>query len=200
MEDACYICHRTRTDVDRLNEEIRTRVYLEYFTNTRNQIDHERRRIVFLQRLKDEESSDPHFRINAGQVFGDPPAYEKLMPWIDRLIEIARARGGMALEKLTIGELVEHLLVEEKHLATALEQGLEEVRTRFADSGRLPVSLDEVKLLVPVEWSMANAPAHWQASQPGDVEPLRSVPGEPRSRVEVTVHLCSICRKLTNTP
>jgi len=199
MEDACYICHRTRTDVDRLNEEIRTRVYLEYFTNTRNQIDHERRKVVFLQRLKDEESTDPHFRINAGQVFGDPPAYEKLMPWIDRLIEITRARGGIAVEKLTIGELVERLLVEEKHLATALEQGLDEVRTRFASSGKLPVSLDEVQLLVPVDWSMADSPAKWQASQPGDVEPLRSIPGDPRSRVEVTVHLCSICRKLTNT-
>jgi len=200
MEDACYICHRTRTDVDRLNEEIRTRVYLEYFTNTRNQIDYERRRIVFLQRLKDEESSDPHFRINAGQVFGDPPAYEKLMPWIDRLIEIARARGGTALEKLTIGELVEQLLVEEKHLATALEQGLDQLRNRIATTGKLPVSLDEVKVVVPAEWSMAGSPVRWQPGQPSDVEPLHAIPGDSRSTVEITIHICTVCRKLTNTP
>ncbi|HYB79397.1 MAG TPA: hypothetical protein VEG66_06545 [Thermoplasmata archaeon] len=197
MEDACYICHRTRTDVDRLNEEIRTRVYLEYFTNTRNQVDHERRRIVFLQRLKDEESSDPHFRINAGQVFGDPPAYEKLMPWIDRLIEIAHARGGTAVEKRTIGELVDHLLAEEKQIASALEQGLDQLRGRIATNGKLPISLDEVKLTVPAEWSMDGSPAKWQASQPSDIEPLHPIPGDSRSSVEVTVHLCTICRQLT---
>ena len=200
MEDACYICHRTRTDVDRLNEEIRTRVYLEYFANTRSQLDHQRRRIVFLQRLKDEESADPHFRINAGQVFGDPPAYEKLMPWIDRLIEIARSRGSTMDEKRTIGELVDYLLVEEKHQAAALEQGLDQLRTRFAATGKPPVTLDEVKLLVPVDWSMEGSTAQWQAHQPNEVEPLQPVPGDARPSVEVPIHICSICRKLTQTP
>lgn len=200
MEDACYICHRTRTDVDRLNEEVRTRVYLEYFANTRSQLDQQRRRIVFLQRLKDEESADPHFRINAGQVFGDPPAYEKLMPWIDRLIEIARSQGSTIDEKRTIGELVDYLLVEEKHHAAALEQGLDQLRTRFAATGKPPVTLDEVKLLVPVDWSMEGSTAQWQAHQPNEVEPLQSVPGDARPSVEMTIHICSICRKLTQTP
>ena len=200
MEDACYICHRTRTDVDRLNEEIRTRVYLEYFANTRSQVDHERRRIAFLQRLKDEESGDPHFRINAGQVFGDPPAYEKLMPWIDRLIEIALSRGSTVDEKRNIGELVDYLLVEEKHHAAALEQSLDQLRTRFTSDGEVPVSLDEVKLLVPVDWSMSGSAAQWRSSQPGDVEPLKSVPGDARPSVEVTIHVCTICQKLTHRP
>jgi len=88
MEDACYLCGRTQVDLDRLNEEIRTRVYLSYFSNARGQIDDERRTIAFLQRLKDEEGGYPHFRINARQVFGDPKAYEKLMPWIDTLVKI----------------------------------------------------------------------------------------------------------------
>jgi hypothetical protein len=200
MEDACYICHRTQTDLDRLNEEIRTRVYLAYFANTRNQIDDQRRKISFLQRLKDEESGDPHFRINAAQVFGDPPAYEKLMPWIDRLIEIVRTQGGPVDEKRTIGELVDHLLLDEKHLAAQLEQGLDQLRTRFATSGKVPVSLGEYTLPFPVEWSVEGASAKWRASPASDLEPLRHVPGDARSTVDVKVHLCSICRLLTEVP
>jgi hypothetical protein len=200
MEDACYICHRTQTDLDRFNEEIRTRVYLAYFANTRSQVDDQRRKISFLQRLKDEESGDPHFRINAAQVFGDPPAYEKLMPWIDRLIEIVRARGGPVDEKCTIGELVDHLLLDEKHLAAQLEEGLDQLRTRFATSGKVPVSLTEYTLPIPVEWSVEGSVSKWHASQPSDTEPLRHVPGEARSVVDVKVHLCSVCRQLGRIP
>ena len=109
MDDACYLCRRTQLDLDRLNEEIRTRVYLSYFSNLRGQIDEERRKITFLQRLKDEESGDPHFRINAKQVFGDPKAYEKLMPWIDTLIEVVHSRGGAVDDKHSI--VVPRLLV-----------------------------------------------------------------------------------------
>jgi len=200
MVDACYICHRTQADLDRLNEEIRTRVYLAYFANTRSQVDDQRRKISFLQRLKDEESGDPHFRINASQVFGDPPAYEKLMPWIDRLIEIARAQRDAPDEKRTIGELVDHLLAEEKHAGAQLEQSLDQLRSRFATSGKAPVSLTEFTLPFPVEWSLEDSPAKWRASQPSDLEPLRPISGEARSTVDVKVHLCSVCRQLMGTP
>jgi len=200
MADACYLCHRTQADLDRLNEEIRTRVYLAYFANTRSQLDDQRQKVFFLQRLKDEEGGDPHFRINASQVFADPPAYEKLMPWIDRLIEIVRSRPEAVDEKGTVGELVDRLLVSEKHLAAQLEKGLDQLRTQFATAVNAPISLGEHTLSFPVDWSTGGSSAKWHASQPGELEPLRHTAGESRPTVDVRVHLCSVCRQLTEAP
>ena len=198
--DSCFICRRTQVDLDRLNEEVRTRVYLSYFSNARGQIDDQRRRITFLQRLKDEESGDPHFRINAKQVFGDPKAYEKLMPWIDQLIEVVRATGRSVDEHKTMGELVEDLLAGERHTATELEQGLNQVRSGFAGGGKSPFALEEVRITFPVDWSMEGSPIAWRSAQPSDREPLqRAAPGSKPS-VEFSIHLCSVCRRLTGTP
>lgn len=197
MDDSCYLCRRTQVDLDRLNEETRTRVYLSYFSNVRGQIDDEQRKITFLQRLKDEESGDPHFRINAKQVFGDPQAYKKLMPWVDTLIEIAHAGDRQVDEHRTIGELVDELLLEERHLATQLEHGLIEIRTGFATGGKLPLHLETVTLTFPVEWSTAQSAVSWRASPPEDHEPLQRLAGESKLSVEIPIHLCSVCRKLT---
>jgi hypothetical protein len=200
MEDSCYVCRRTQVDLDRLNEEIRTRVYLSYFSNARNQIDEQRRKITFLQRLKDEESGDPHFRISAQQVFGDPGAYKKLMPWIDQLIEIAHARGKPTEEPKTIGALVEELLAEERRVAPSLEEGLEQIRAGFATAGKHPLSLDTVTYSFPVEWSVAGAPLAWRPGPGNEREPLQRPPGDSKSSVEVQMHLCSACRRIVGRP
>jgi hypothetical protein len=200
MVDACYVCRRTQADLNHLNEEIRTRVYLSYFSNARTQLDDVRRRITFLQRLKDEESGDPHFRINAKQVFGDPKAYEKLMPWIDNLIEIARASSITADDRRSIGDLVEVLLEETRDAATKMEQGLNQIRSGFATGGTAPLSLEPVTRELPVDWSLDGSPFAWHGSQTSDREPLRRAPNAPRSSVEVHVHICTLCRVLTTTP
>jgi len=200
MDDACYICRRTQVDLDRLNEEIRTRVYLSYFSNARSQIDEQRRKITFLQRLKDEESGDPHFRINAKQVFGDPMAYKKLMPWIDALMEIAHASQKSVGETRSIGELVEELLTEERRLTSKLEEGLNQVRGGFASGGRSPLSLETVSQFLPVDWSVDAYPIKWLTGQGGDREPLRRQPGDSKPTVEVQLHICTICQKLTSRP
>lgn len=197
MEDSCYICRRTQTDLDRLNEEVRTRVYLSYFSNARAQIDDERRKITFLQRLKDEESGDPHFRINAKQVFGDPRAYEKLMPWIDTLIEIVRSGQRRVDESRSIGELVEELLVAERHDASRMEEGLNQIRAGFATGGKFPLHLEKVAYSFPVEWSVEGSGVSWRSSNPDDREPLERAAGEPKSVVEFPVHICTVCREIT---
>jgi hypothetical protein len=183
-------------DLDRLNEEIRTRVYLSYFSNARAQIDEQRRKITFLQRLKDEESGDPHFRINAKQVFADPAAYKKLMPWIETLMEIAKADERRADDSRTMGELVEQLLAEERRVTTKLEEGLNQIRGGFATGGRLPLVLEPVTQPLPVEWTVDAIPFKWHAGQPSDREPLRREPGGARPTVDVQLHLCTLCQKL----
>jgi len=199
MVDSCYICRRTLVDLDRLNEEVRTRVYLSYFSNARNQIDDQRRKIAFLQRLKDEESGDPHFRINAKQVFGDPKAYEKLMPWIDTLIQISRDSGQPVPEQQTMAEFVQELLTTEHRAGLQMEEGLDRLRSGFAPGGKLPFALDEVRLTVPVDWTLDGYPSfRWRAGQANDREPLRRTPGETSAQVEVTLHLCTTCRRLTS--
>jgi hypothetical protein len=197
MVDACYICRRTQVDLDHLNEEIRARVYLSYFSNARGQIDEQRRRINFLQRLQDEESADAHFRINARQVFGDPMAYKKLMPWIDTLMEIANTGDRRSDNTMTIGELVRELLVEERHVIASMEQGLNEIRVGFATGGRSPFTLEVVTHAFPVEWSIAaGSPFTWQASQASDREPLNRPPAGTKPTVDVPIHLCSVCLQL----
>lgn len=200
MVDSCYICRRTQTDLDHLNEEIRTRVYLSYFSNARSQIDQQQRRIVFLQRLRDEESGDPHFRINAKQVFGDPPAYKKLMPWIDTLIEIANSDESPVPESATIGGLVEQLLNAERLSIAKREQGLNEIRTAFAAGGKPPLTLESVTATFPVEWDLSELPFTWRASSASDRELLHPSLGESKATVEVPIFLCSVCRKLLRPP
>jgi hypothetical protein len=200
MDDACYVCRRTQVDLDHLNEEIRTRVYLSYFSNARAQIDEQRRKISFLQRLKDEESGDPHFRINAAQVFDDPMAYKKLMPWIDTLMEIARAGEEREDVKETIGELVEGLLVKERATTSKMEEGLNRIRAGFATGGKSPLSLHAITQAFPVEWYLDGSPFAWRASPASDREPLRHSLGESKSTVDVVLHICSVCQKLTGRP
>jgi len=200
MVDACYLCRRTQVDLDRLNEEIRTRVYLSYFSNARTQVDDQRRKHSFLQRLKDEESGDPHFRINAKQVFADPEAYRKLMPWIDTLIETARSSEPRPEENRTIGELVDELLGTEHHRAEALEDGLNQLRNAFTAGDRVPLSLETVTFLFPVNWSIEGYAIRWHPAQPNDREPLHHTGGESKAMVEVPVHLCSVCRKALQRP
>jgi hypothetical protein len=196
MEDSCYICRRTRVDLERLNEEVRTRVYLSYFSNARAQIDEQRRRITFLQRLKDEESGDPHFRINAKQVFGDPMAYKKLMPWIETLIETTNSIGKPRAETLTIGELVEALFAEEHATTLRMEEGLNEIRSGFATGKGSPFNLEVVAYSYPVEWSTDRYPFTWHASTSSEREPLVHPSGASKAAVEMPIHLCSICRKI----
>jgi hypothetical protein len=200
MEESCYICRRTQVDLDRLNEEIRTRVYLSYFSNARGQIDEQRRKITFLQRLKDEESGDPHFRINAKQVFGDPMAYKKLMPWIDTLMDSANASEKRMDDKMTIGELVDMLLVEERRVISRMDDGLNQIRGGFATGGRFPLSLEIVTHAFPVDWSIAGGPFKWHTSHANDREPLQMQPGESKPTVEMQLHLCSVCKKFIGKP
>jgi hypothetical protein len=196
MDEACYICRRTQVDLDRLNEELRTKVYLSYFSNTRGQIDEQRRKINFLQRLKDEESGDPHFRINAKQVFDDPPAYKKLMPWIDTLMEIASANEKVKDSKDTMGELVNKLLAEERGDIAKLDEALNQLRTGFATGAKHPLSLEVVNVAFPVNWKIDNASLRWHVSRPDERPPLRQEPGDPSLSVEIQIHLCSVCQKL----
>jgi len=197
MVDACYICRRTQLDLDHLNEEIRTRVYLSYFSNARSQIDEQRRKITFLQRLQDEESGDPHFRINAKQVFGDPMAYKKLMPWIDQLIEIVNAGEKRPDASSTMAELVQEVLLQERRTISNMEQGLNEVRGGFASGGKSPLSLELVTPAFSVEWTLSGTPFTWRASQANDREPLRRQPGESKATVEIPIFLCSVCQRIT---
>jgi hypothetical protein len=183
-------------DLDRLNEEIRTKVYLSYFSNTRALIDEQRRKTTFLQRLKDEESGDPHFRINAKQVFDDPPAYKKLMPWIDTLMEIANANPDCKDDKATMGELVIKLLAEERRSIAKLDETLNQLRGGFATSGKRPLELEAVTHALPVEWAIPSSPQKWRGTRPDEREPLQLRPGDSTPTVEVQIHLCSMCRKL----
>lgn len=200
MVDSCYICRRTQVDLDHLNEEIRTRVYLSYFSNARSQIDDQSRKITFLQRLQDEESGDPHFRINARQVFADPEAYRKLMPWIDTLMEIANARPQRSDDPRSIGVLVDELLAEERHVAALMEQGLMELRGGFAAGGRSPLTLEEVTYSFPVEWTISGSRFAWRPSQPNDREPLHRDSPNSKAVIDFPVHLCTICQKVARSP
>jgi hypothetical protein len=200
MVDSCYICGRSQADLDRLNEEVRARVYLSYFSSARGQIDEQQRKITFLQRLRDEESGDPHFRIGAPQVFADPTAYQKLMPWIDTLIEIAGPAFPPAELRGTIGELVEKLLSQERALTTKLEQALERIRAAFSSGARSPMVLREVGHAFPVEWAVDDLALAWRASQPGDREPLVRTAGSARPTVEIRLHLCTVCQALIGQP
>lgn len=197
MVESCFLCRRTQSDLDHLNEEIRARVYLSYFSSARGQIDEQQRQHTFLQRLKDEESGDAHFRINAKQVFGDPKAYEKLMPWIDTLIDIARTTPLPPDDGRTIAQLVEDLLREQHRAATQMEQALGQLRSGFATGSRSPLTLEVVRLTFPVDWNVDGLPFTWKSSPASDREPLHHDPGEGRTSVEVPVSLCSVCRKLT---
>lgn len=197
MVESCFLCRRTQSDLDHLNEEIRARVYLSYFSNARSQIDEQHRRHTFLQRLKDEESGDAHFRINAKQVFGDPKAYEKLMPWIDTLVDIARTTPLPPDETRTLAQLVDDLLHEEHRMAIDMEHALNELRSGFATGSRSPLTLEVVTLLFPVNWQIDGLPFNWKPSQASDREPMRRESGESLASVEVPVPLCSVCRKLT---
>jgi len=199
MDDACYLCRRTQADLDRLNEETRTRVYLTYFTNARGQIDDLRRRINFLQRLKDEEGGDPHFRISAKQVLGDPPAYKKMMPWIDTLVEIATTVDLPTDEDRTMADLVGALLLQEHHFAAALEEGVNQLRSGFPSGERSPLTLQLVQLNVPVSWSVDRSLIRWKAGQSEEPEPIQDSSGGPGHAVRLPVHLCTLCRKLLGT-
>jgi len=196
MVDACYLCRRTQADLDRLNEETRTRVYLSYFSNAHAQIDEQQRKITFLQRLKDEESADPHFRISAPQVFGDPMAYKKLMPWIETLMEIASPGGARGEVRGTIGELVESLLAQERSTIARLEEGLNQIRGGFASGGKAPFTLHPVSRAFPVEWTVDRRTFAWRSSQPSDVEPLGRTEGSAPPTVSLPLLLCTVCRSL----
>jgi len=197
MVDSCYICGRTQVDLDRLNEEIRARVYLSYFSNLRGQIDEQQRKITFLQRLKDEESGDPHFRIGAPQVFADPAAYQKLMPWIDTLLEIAKPAVPRGEPRGTIGELVEALLARERAQIAKLEDGLNRIRAAFSSATRSPLALHETTRPFPVDWPGDDVAAAWRPSQPNEREPLERPAGSTKPTIAVRLHLCSVCRELT---
>jgi len=200
MDDACYICRRTQVDLDRLNEEIRTRVYLSYFSNARAQIDEQRRRITFLQRLKDEESGDAHFRIGAKQVFDDPMAYKKLMPWIDMLMEIASRGNVLPASTTTIGELVDQLLLEQRGITASMEEGMSRMREGFATGKRSPLTLETVTQVLPVAWSVDGYPFAWRSNPANDREPLRRPAGGSPAMVEFPLHICSVCQRIVGRP
>ena len=196
MPDACYLCRRTQADLDRLNEETRTRVYLSYFSNARGQLDEQLRRINFLQRIKDDEGADPHLRIPAQQIFGDPAAYKKLMPWIDTVIEIAGPGGARTPVTGTIGELVERLLGEERAVASGMELGLNELRGGFPVEGHSPLALRKVTVSLPVGWTVDGHRFAWHTVPAGEAEPLHRPPGSAKATADVELHLCAVCEKL----
>jgi hypothetical protein len=196
MEDACYFCRRTQVDLDRLNEETRTRVYLAYFTNARAQIDELRRKITFLQRLKEEEGGDPHFRINAKQVLSDPPAYKKMMPWIDTLVEVANSVELPKDDGRTMADLVGALLAVEHRTATNLEDAVNQLRNSFSSGERSPLTLQPLTVSVPVSWSVDRSAIHWRQSSSSDIEPIHSSPEAPGHFVDLALHVCSLCRRM----
>jgi hypothetical protein len=196
MDDACYLCRRTQADLDRLNEETRTRVYLTYFTNARSQIDDLRRRISFLQRLKDEEGGDPHFRINAKQVLADPPAYKKMMPWIETLVEIAHSVELPADDGRAMSDLVGALLAKEHRTASALEDSVNQLRSGFASGERSPLTLELVKLTIPISWTVDRSVIPWKGDSSSEPEPIRDSPEGRGRSVDLPIHLCTLCKKL----
>jgi len=196
MVDACYVCGRTQADLDRLNEEVRARVYLAYFSNARGLIDEQHRRITFLQRLKDEESGDAHFRIGAAQVFADPAAYKKLMPWIDALMEIDRGSVPRTEPSGTLGDLLERLLGRERARTAELEAALERIRTAFGSGTRSPFALEPWSRPFPVDWAVREVALPWHPSEPGEREPLASPTDSSKPTVEIRLHLCTVCRRL----
>jgi len=199
MEDACYFCRRTQSDLDRLNEETRTRVYLSYFTNARGQIDDLRRRITFLQRLRDEEGGDPHFRINASQVLGDPAAYKKMMPWVDTLVEIASTVELPRDDSRTMADLVGALLIQERHTAAALEEAVNQLRSGFASGERSPLTLQLVRLTLPVSWPVDRSSIRWKAGPSSEPEPIHSSPERTGHTVDFPIHVCTLCRHLVES-
>lgn len=196
MADSCYLCRRTQADLDHLNEETRARVYLSYFSNARSQLDERLQHINFLQRLKDEESGDPHFRINADQVFRDPEAYEKLMPWIDTLIGIARTRPLPEDPSRTMGDLVEELLKDQREDVARKEHAMSQLRAAFATNPRNPILLEPETVAVPVDWPVERESFVWSPGRSGESEPLHRTADGRTLTVGVSVHLCSICRTL----
>jgi hypothetical protein len=183
-------------DLDRMNEEIRTKVYLSYFSNARGQVDEQRRRSTFLKQLKDEEGFDPHFRIKAKQVFEDPQAYKKLMPWIDRLMEIASTLDVRPDENATIGEVVDKLLAEVRQATAKMDEGMNRLGGAFATGGKTPLSLEMVNLTFPVEWLSEGYPFKWRGSDASDREPLQRKPGSSKPTVDMQFHVCSVCRMM----
>ena len=198
MVDACYLCRRTQADLDHLNEEVRTRVYLSYFSNVRSQIDEQQRRLGFLQRLKDEEGGDPHFRIQAAQVFADPGAYKKLMPWVESLVEIARTTEDGPAPQGTVAELVEGLLAKEHTVIVQMEESLAQLRSGFAAGSRSPLALHAVTCAFPVDWSAEAPGLKWRPSHGDNPEPMRRTSAASKATVDVRLHICTACRALTN--
>lgn len=197
MEDSCYICRRTRSELDRLNEETRTRVYLQYFTNAHGLLDELNRRTTFLQRLKDEEGGDAHLRINAHQVFADPQAYEKMMPWIGRVMEIAHDSPLVKDSSKSIGELLGGLLAEGHNHARAVEEALDQVRAAFAPGQHAPLALEAVSVVVTAPWVLGEDAYVWRTTEKSGAEPLRRVAGRPRPELPMPIFLCTICRAIT---
>ena len=171
-------------------------MYLSYFSNARSQIDEQRRKIAFLQRLHDEESGDAHFRINAQQVFGDPLAYKKLMPWIETLMEIVAASEKGRQSSGTMADLIKELLVEEHRTTTSMEEGLNHLREGFATGGKSPLSLVAIISAFPVDWTIVGFPFGWIASQANDREPLLRTAGQSKAMVEIPLHICSVCQRI----
>jgi hypothetical protein len=95
-----------------------------------------------------------------------------------------------------MGELVETLLADERARAGRMEQALNQIRTAFAPSARSPLALESVTVNLPSEWSLAAGEIAWHGARPSDSEPLRAGADAGRSRVDVTIHLCTICRRL----
>lgn len=197
MNDACYLCRRTQVDLDHLNEEIRTRVYLSYFSQARGQLEQQQVRINFLRRLQEEEGGDAHFRIGVAQVFADPAAYRKLMPWIDTLLTIARAAPSAGGDAGTVGETVGRLLEYERGAAAKMEAGLNQIRAEFARGGRLPLTLESRTLEFPVDWGLDPLPFSWIPDAGGEREPLRRLPAGSGASVEVPIKICSVCARIT---
>ena len=196
MDDACYLCRRTQSDLDRLNEELRTHAYLAYFSRARSALDDQRRRLNLLQRLKDEESGDAHFRIPAAQVFGDPPAYEKLMPWIAKLIEIAGSPTTSADLSGTMGDLIDRLLVRERSATVHLEEALNRLRSAIPPASGVPIRLETIGIGLPVPWAVDPSIAPPGPEADGSAGPLRPETGGGRTLIDLPVHLCTVCREL----
>jgi hypothetical protein len=198
MPEACYLCRRTQADLDRLNEEIRSRVYLSYFSNARSQLEELQRKIAFLQRLQDEAGTDPHLRLGATLVLGDQASYQKLLPWLGTLAEIVRSHAPPVALEGSVGELAERLLQEVRTLATGVERSLEEVRTAFSPGSGSPLGLKTVGRAFPVRWARELREFVWRPTLAGDQDPLQRRPDTVT--VEVPVLVCTVCAKLLGIP
>ncbi len=198
MADSCYLCRRTQAELDRLNEETRARVYLSYFSNARAQLDDVLQRIGLLERLADEEGGGPYFRQAAGTVFAALDSEANTLPWLRALRNLVPP--GALDPTGTIEDLVAALIAEHRQRAAALERILADLRSTLASPRKGPLVLEPTNLPVPIDGAGEPGSLVWSSAGGAGPEPLHRSSDGTRARVDLPVHLCTVCRILVDRP